>query len=87
MVPRADEDDMVEKAAADLLAGLVPEEELYEPSFAGDYEDPLADFGEGEAHLQQLLLHLFDFFGGVNFRVSSCCRSSAVIRTQCGQSW
>ena len=84
VVPKADENDVVEKAAADILAGLVPEEYLYEPGLAGDYEDPLADLEEGEAHLPQLLLHLFR---GINFRVPSCCRSSAVTRIQCGQSW
>ena len=54
VVPRADEDDFVERAAADIMAGVeparpVPDEEFCEPSLSGDYGDPLADFEEQEA--------------------------------------
>ena len=51
VVPREDEDDFVERAAADIMAGIEPprhiaDDEHYEPSFAGDYDDPLDDFDE-----------------------------------------
>ena len=51
VVPRADEDDFVERAAADITAGIEParriaDDEHYEPNFAGDYDDPLDDFEE-----------------------------------------
>ena len=51
VVPREDDDDFVERAAADIMAGIEParhiaDDEHYEPSFAGDYDDPLDDFVE-----------------------------------------
>ena len=51
VVPRADEDDFVERAAADIMAGIKParriaDDDHYEPSFAADYDDPLDDFEE-----------------------------------------
>ena len=84
VVPKPDDndDDVVERAAADILARLEPEEELYEPSFAGDCgaKIPLRTLKRKRLMLQQPLRRTSL---GITFQVPLCCTGSVAIRILC----